>query len=508
MHDNYEFFLSGITKRFPGVIALENVDFDLLPHEVHGLVGKNGAGKTTLINICCGRLQLESGRIFFEGEEVKDLNPSKMLKLGISVIQQEIQNLPELSIAENLFLGELPVGWGGRVKWKEVYARTSEILKKVNLGTLDPRTRIGSLSVGEERLISVCKAFFVKQHKVIIMDETTATLTKAEEEVLYHLIQEKIKAKASLIFISHHLEEIFKVCSRVTVLRDGKKVGVFDTRSINLGELNEYVVGHKVKKNVYTLKHHTTAEEEIFRTESLFTHAVRDISLNIRKGEIVGLAGIRGSGRSEIFRAIMGLDPLESGRIYIRGTIAEIKSPVNAVKQGICLLSEDREQEGIISIRSVKENITLSSLRKILGIFFGTFIDRRKEKYKVENMINQFNIITPSINQQIQFLSGGNKQKVMISRLFMAEPMIFLLDEPTQGIDVELKSQIIQLIKDELADKGAVIMISSELEDLASICDRVLFLNKGKLIGELGREEFANNARKLWDYVENIGGEL
>lgn len=509
MNDNYSYkvLLSGITKEFPGVIALKNVDFELFPNEVHGLVGKNGAGKSTLTNICCGKIQANSGRVFFEGREVRNLSPSKMLKLGISVIQQEIQILPDLSIGENLFLGELPVGRGVRVKWKEVYERTSEMLKKVNLGMLDPRQRMGSLSVGQSRLISVCKAFFIGDYKIIIMDETTATLNKEEEEILYNLIQDKVKGKASIIFTSHHVEEIFKVCSRVTVLRDGERVGTFDTKSIDLSQLNAYIIGRKLRKNVYSLKSHIM-EEEIIRAESLSTNAVKDISFSVRKGEILGIAGIRGSGRSEVFRAIMGLDPLKSGSVYIRGEKAEIKSPVDALKSGICLLSEDKEKEGIISVRSVKENITLSSLRKILGIFFDIFINRRKENYKVEEMINQFNIITPSINQQIQFLSGGNKQKSMISRLFLAEPMIFLLDEPTQGIDIEVKAQIIRLIKDDLTDKGVVIMISSELEDLALICDRIIFLKKGRLIGELQREEFANNVPLIWDYIENNGGNL
>jgi len=504
--NNCVIYLKGITKRFPGVLAVENVDFELLPGEVYGLVGKNGAGKSTLMNILSGILQQDSGTIHFEGNLISNLNPRKALKLGIAIMPQEVKIVPDLSVAENLFLAEYPTNKFGNIKWKKMYEQTSEILTKINL-SLNPKTKAGLLSIGQQQLLAVAKAFFIKSYKVIIMDETTASMTSDEEELLFKLIKRKIKTGASIIFISHHIQEIFKICSRVTVLKDAVKIGTYETNSLNLDKLNEYIIGHKPKDEVKQFHiPSSVSEDEIFQVKNIYTDTLKNVSFGVKKGEIIGVAGIRGSGRTELFRAIVGLDNIQSGKLYLDGKEVQINSPVDALKKGIMLLPENKEKEGIIAIRSVKENISLSFLNNLLQkyISFTGFINVKKEIYETKKMIDLFNIKTPTIDQEINFLSGGNKQKCLVARLYIKKPRLFLLDELTKGIDVETKQEILNLTVNELTKIGSVMIISSELEDLTSVCNRIIILNNGELVKIIQQEDFLNNPLELQKVITNV----
>jgi ABC-type sugar transport system ATPase subunit len=481
--------MHSITKRFTGVTALDSVDFDLREGEVHGLVGKNGAGKSTLMNILCGRLKPDSGTMIFQDREIHDLDPHKAKLLGLAITSQEPETIPKISVAENMFLGNLILSRAGGVNWKEIYSASRKILKKIGMDDLADHVEMLAhrLSIGQQQLISIARAFFVNDARVIILDEPTASLPAHEESMLYDFVNMKKNQGGSIIFISHRLDEIFKICDRVTVLRDSKIISTQEVKSLNRDSLISLIVGREFVSSFENLEDAQEPQEEVISVTGLRRKGVlHDLSFSARKGEVLGLAGLRGSGRSELFRALVGIDRIDAGTLTLRGKEIHIKSPNDALKKGICLLPEDREKEGLIHRLSVSENMTLSSLQSIasnVGV-----LDKKRESAAVRLFIHELNIAVSSPQQKVMYLSGGNKQKVICGRILMADPDLYIFDEPTKGIDIEAKFKILSLIR-KLKKKSAVLVCSSEIEDLLAVSDRILVICKGKITANLPKDK-------------------
>lgn len=495
--DNFILEARAVSKRFPGVLALNNTDLHLRPGTVHGLVGKNGAGKTTLINILSGILAPTEGAIYYNDEKIH-IDPHIAIDKGIAVIPQEPRIAPTLTVAENLFLGILPVSAYGFIGWRRVKDRAREVLDKVGLD-IDVNARIRDLTVADHQLISTCKAFFIQEAKVVIMDEVTAALSEKEEQMLYKMIDAKKKDGAGIIFISHELDEVFKICDYVTVLRNGRVVATREVASLSPQELVDLIVGEKVEAYLKADETDKTESEVVFSVEGLsYRDILKDISFKVRRKEIIGIAGLRGSGRTELFKAIFGLLPKDRGRMKINAKEIDLTSSNQALREGIFYLPEDREREGILSMRSVKENISICALDEFLrGL---GFINNRLEIERVNAMIQRLQVLTPSLKQQVNYLSGGNKQKVILGRGLLMNPVLFLLDEPTKGIDVETKMEIRRMIV-ELSQHASILLISSEFEDLLAICDRILVMRAGRIEQDLPRQEFTET-----DLHHYVGG--
>jgi ABC-type sugar transport system ATPase subunit len=483
--ENYVLEAKNITKIFPGVVALRDASFELRPGTVHGLVGKNGAGKSTLVNILCGLYPPTSGEVYVENERIT-MDPQVALRKGIAVIPQEPRIAPTLSVAENLFLGILPLASSSFVSWKNVYKMTDRVLKQMGMN-VDPRAKVGDLTVSDRQLLSSGKAFFVQNARVVIMDEVTAALSEEEETMLYAMIAKKKKDGAGIVFISHELEEIFRICDYVTVLRNGRAVATKSVAQLNRQDLIGLIVGERIEEYRRSVKARVQKADVVMSVENVSCRETpRDVSFKLHKGEILGLAGLRGSGRTELLKVIFGMLPRERGTIRMNGNTVDIRSTAQAMGAGIFYLPEDREAEGLFSGRSVKENVSICAIDhfvKGLG-----FVGHRKEAELVSGMVGRLKVLTPSLDQQVMYLSGGNKQKVILSRGLLNSPHVFLLDEPTKGIDVETKMEIRRIIV-ELSEHASIIIVSSEFEDLLSICDRILVMCGGRIIRDVPADE-------------------
>jgi len=477
--------MEGITKRFPGVLALDNVDFDVYEGEVHVLLGENGAGKSTLIKILSGAYEKDSGKITIEGKTVEIVNPHHAQDLGISTIYQEFNLVPYLTVSENIFLGREPI------KGKIVKRVNKEIMKAhakkllLDLGVdIDTGIPVYRLGVADQQMVEITKALSMKA-RVCIMDEPTAALSANEIEELFRVIKRLKKERVGVIYISHRLEEIPLIGDRITVLRDGKNIGTVSAKETRMDSLIQMMVGRKIAEVSYHKER--SIGEELLKVKDLSRKdGLNNINFIIRKGEVVGLAGLVGSGRTELARAIFGAEPFDEGKVYVSGQLVEIKSPQDAVAQRIAYLPEDRKLDGLVLVRSVQENITLPSLKRISHKgFIGRNIIRKSAKEYVTKLI----IKTPSLEQMTMYLSGGNQQKVVIAKWLCSQSDIFLFDEPTRGIDVGAKAEIRNLIR-ELASQGAgVLMISSDLSEIIQICDRILVMYQGTICGEFSGED-------------------
>ena len=476
--------MNDISKYFPGVHALEGVTFKLEEGQVFAIVGENGAGKSTLIKILSGSYSNDHGQIKIDGKKIYIRNPMHAMQLGINTIYQETSLVPEITVAENIFLGRQPTK-GGRILWKKMYDDAQRILGDLSID-LDPRAKVSNLSAAKQQLIEIAKAFS-REAKIIIMDEPTASITGEDTENLFNIIRQIVKKGTAVIYISHRLKEIFQIADMVTVLRDGKTVKTMKVSQTSEINIVKYMVGRDIG-DIFGEKSYEATEEVILEAKNLTRKgSFKNISFNLKKGEILGFSGLVGAGRSEIVRSIFGLDRLDSGEIYIEGRKVNIRNSTDGINRGLAFVSEDRRTESIIQGFTVRENITLLLLRKIisrLGLVSG-----RKESALAKKYVDEFSIKTPSIEQLVMNLSGGNQQKVALAKCLSTSPRIFILDEPTKGIDVGAKKEIHTLIK-ELARSGmSIIIVSSELPEIIGMCHRVLVIREGSLIKEFKKQQ-------------------
>lgn len=478
----------GISKAFPGVQALDRVDFEAYAGEVMALVGENGAGKSTLVKILSGVYKRDSGRIYFEGKRVEIQDPYHAQLMGISTIHQELMVTPNQTAAQNIFLGrEIRrrgiLGVFGFVDKREMERRAKELLERVG-ADIPPDELVKNLSVAQRQLVEIAKALSFKA-KVIIMDEPTSALGPEEVEKLFEVIKQLKEQGIAIVFISHRLEEVFRIADRITILRDGKLVGYMSREEATPDKVIYLMVNRPIGDMFR--KEEVVRGEPILEVKNLSSDVVKNVSFTLYKGEILGIAGLVGSGRTELVRLIFGADPKKSGEILIEGKKVEINSPEDAVKLGIGLVPEDRQNQGLILKMSLRENIGITIIKKILK--FLNFVDKIKLTRISEDFVRRLNIKTPSVFEKVLYLSGGNQQKVVLSKWLASEPKILILDEPTRGIDVGAKAEI-HAIMSQLAKSGiSIIMISSEMPEVLAMSDRILVMSEGKIVAEVPRRE-------------------
>lgn len=484
MENNIILEMKNITKRFPGVLALDNVQLTLRKGEVHVLLGENGAGKSTLIKTITGAYIPDEGEMFFEGEKIKLENPLHAQRLGISAVYQEFNLIPELDAAKNIFLGK-EMMHGINLNSKEMYKKSKEYLDEIG-ANINLHLPVKSLGVASQQMIEIAKAIST-ECKVLILDEPTAVLTNQEIDKLFEVVETLKKKGVAIVFISHRLEEINRIGDKVTVMRDGTYVETVDVEKGNLD--TDYLVKLMVGREITNKfpKEKVEIGEEILRVENLNRKGVlHDINLSLHRGEILGIGGLVGAGRTEVVKAIFGADKKDSGKIVLFGEEVQIKQPIDAIRLGIGLAPEDRKVEGLNLGMTIKDNIIMASVDKISKV---GVINKKKRTEIPASLKEELKIVTPGINQQVGNLSGGNQQKVVLSKWLASDSKIIIFDEPTRGIDVGAKVEVYQLMN-KLVQKGVgIIMISSELPELLAMSDRIVVMHEGRITGELSREE-------------------
>ena len=469
-------FLSGITKNFPGVQALKKVDLYLHENEVLGLVGENGAGKSTLMKILAGVYPKDEGHIYFHGTEIQFKNPYEAIKAGISTVYQDLNLVEELTIYENIFLGHFLKTSIGFIDKRNMEAESRGILGKLGLD-MDPNIPVSRLGVAQKQIVEIAKALAVKA-EILILDEPSATLTDKELGNLFMVIRELKNERMGIIYISHQLDEIFQITDRVEVLRDGQAVAVKETSKINREELISLMIGRELG-DFYPVEQILKKGKDILRVEKLQGEE-KEASFVLKEGEILGFAGLVGSGRTELMRLLFGADKKRKGKIFHRGKEVEINSPKRAVKLGFGYLPEERKTQALILERDVKENMTLASIRRYC--ILPGIIKRKKEESDARNFLQKLKIKLPGLWTAIKNLSGGNQQKVLLARWLLSNAQLIIFDEPTRGIDVGAKSEIYRLLQDLKEKNVGIILVSSDLEEVVNICDRVIVMDRGKLV--------------------------
>jgi ribose transport system ATP-binding protein len=472
-----------IRKTFPGVVALDDVDFELNPGEVHILLGENGAGKSTLMKILSGAYQKSAGHIVLDGAEVDIRTPKHAQSLGISTIYQEFNLIPHLPIGENIFLGREPVRFSGVIDRRSINDAAKNALVGLGL-TLDPRRLVKDLRVAEQQMVEVAKALSLDA-RILVMDEPTAALTEHEIAELFATIR-NLKAKGvAIVYISHRMEELFEIGDRVTVLRDGRSVGTFAVRDMDKAELIRLMVNRELTE--LFPKEHASHGPEALRVENLSTKSgLKDISFSLHNGEVLGVAGLLGAGRTELARAIFGLDEISSGSIYVHGVLRKMTSPRTAIKSGLGFLTEDRKSQGLVLPLSVERNLCLSSVDRFSR--WGV-MKTKQERGAASRYTKELRIKTPSLDQKVVFLSGGNQQKVVLSKWLCSQAEVFIFDEPTRGVDVGAKAEIYQLMNRLTASGVAILMISSEMLEVLGMSDRIIVMRGGHIAGQFSAKE-------------------
>ncbi len=470
--------MQGITRVFPGVLALDSVDLNIYPGEVHALIGENGAGKSTLIKILSGAQLADKGKIILRGREIVFHNPWQALDEGISTINQELMLIPKLSVAENILLGQIPHKKSGRVDWGKARNRTVEILEMLGL-RLDPDDLVENLSVAEQQAVEIAKALS-RQAEIIIMDEPTSSLTSKEIDNLLEIILRLKRQGKTVILITHKLDETFRVSDTISVLRDGHHIATLETKKTSPDEIVNLMVGRSVD-SIFT-KREGRIGEPVLEVRNLSSAGkFSDISFTLHKGEVLGFAGLIGAGRTEVARAIFGADPIDSGEISIEGLRIDTKSLNKRIDAGIGLVPEDRKQQGLILGMALGDNLVLSVLSRLTR--FG-LRSSGKERKIAGDLSSSLSIKAPSLNTEVLTLSGGNQQKVIIGKWLATHPKVLILDEPTRGIDIGAKAEVHALVQ-QLASTGVgLILISSELVEVTSVSDRILVMCEGKITGE------------------------
>lgn len=470
----------GISKEFSGVRVLDNIDIGIERGEIFGIIGENGAGKSTLVKILSGIYTPTEGKIFFEGKEVEIKDPLHAKMIGISIIPQEFNLINELSVYENIFLGS-EITRKGFLNTREMKRRTISLLEELKK-SIDPEEKIERLSVAQKQMVEIAKAI-AYDSKLLIMDEPTTVLTLNEIEILFDLMSSLKERGVTIIYISHKLKEVRKICDRVMVLRDGQTISVSQTGEVDEEEMAKRMVGRELSQ-IFPDKV-SPSDEVVFEVENLTVNGLlENISFGLREGEILGFAGLVGAGRTELAEAIIGIRKRDSGKISIKGKPVEIKSPNDAVKNKIAYLSEDRQGSGILTSFDLIKNTTLISLPAYSKIL----INSKKEREKTKKYVDKFNIRAASLKTRLEFFSGGNQQKVSLAKSLDPEPEIFIFDEPTRGIDVNAKREIYRFMNELVNEGVSCILISSELEEIIGMCNRVVVMKEGRITGILEGE--------------------
>lgn len=469
-----------ISKSFPGTQALKDVNINIKSGEIHGIIGENGAGKSTLMNILSGVLRADDGgKIFFDGKEVKFNSPREAQEVGIGFVHQELSLCPHVSVAENIYMGRMPKDKLGIINFKKLYQKTVEILDLFD-SDIKANADVRNLNVAGRQIVEIAKALSLNC-KVLILDEPTSSLNNLESEKLFKIIKDIKQKNIGVLYISHRLEEVFKVCDRVTILRDGIRIDSLDVKKTSPEILIENMVGRKIS-SFYPEK--SKSVEQVIMSVSKFNKkgVFRDINFNLKKGEILGFAGLTGAGRTEVARAICGIDAFDDGEVFIEGEKVKINNYNFAIKIGLSYITEDRKKQGLFLKMSVRENISAASLQKVTK---NMLIRRSTEYVNAKKLIKKLNIKVSDIEQKTNTISGGNQQKVLFAKWLNIDPRIIIMDEPTRGIDVGAKVEIHRMIR-ELAENGiGVIIISSELPEIIGMCDRVIVMHEGKISGEI-----------------------
>ena len=472
--------MKGIDKSFPGVHALDNVSFELCKGEVHALMGENGAGKSTLMKVLTGIYKKDSGTIIYDGKEVEFANPREAQKAGIVIVHQELNMLGHLTVAQNIFIGREYMK-GKRIDDARMNEEAAKLFKRLNID-IDPSETMSKLTVGKQQMCEIAKAIS-HEAKIIVFDEPSAALTETEVNELFEIIRGLKEKDIGIIYITHRMDEVKIITDRVSVMRDGAYVGTLISSQSTKNDIINLMVGRVIYEEPKTESKVPKDAPVVLKVEHLNAgRMVRDVSFELRKGEILGFSGLMGAGRTETARAIFGADPKESGDIYVNGKKVEIKSPKDAVKCGIGYLSEDRKRYGIVIQRTVSENSTMAYLENFLK---GIFVDKKKENKEAEKYVESLAIKTPSVKQLVVDLSGGNQQKVVLAKWLVRNCDILIFDEPTRGIDVGAKSDIYKLMNELVKEGKSIIMISSELPEVLRMSDRIVVMCEGSKSGEL-----------------------
>jgi ABC-type sugar transport system ATPase subunit len=485
--------MTAIAKRFPGVVALDGVGLEVVAGEVHGLLGENGAGKSTLLKILSGAQPPDGGTIVFGGETVSFAAPYESQRRGIVTIYQEFNLIPSLTVGENILIGREP-GRAGLVDWSAMHRLAKAALDQIGLA-IDPRRLVRDLSVAEQQMVEIARALSMES-RLIVMDEPTSALSSTEVDRLMTIIRALRDRGIAVVYVTHRLDEVMAVCDRITVLRDGKLVGSADVASITIDDIIRMMVGRDLGALARIEGGTVQAGPPALRVEGIKTersalnpHAtvLRDVSLSVRRGEILGIAGLVGAGRTELARSVFGADSRTAGRIFVDETLVEIRSPADAIRHGIGLVPEDRKQQALFLSLAIRANLAITALGKLSGLF--GYVSDRREKGLVEEYRRALGIRMASSEQQIANLSGGNQQKVVLARWLALRPKVLIVDEPTRGIDVAAKAEVHQLLGRLAQDGIAIIAISSELPEVLAISDRIVTMCEGRLTGEVDRAD-------------------
>jgi len=492
--------MEGIEKTFPGVHALSQCRFELCAGEVHALVGENGAGKSTLMKVFAGIYKKDAGRIVYKGKEVEIPSPRAAQHLGISMIHQELNLMPHLTVAQNIFIGREP---RQRIRFildeKAINEKAEQLFAMMHL-RLDARTKVADLTVAKQQMVEIAKALSFNA-EVLIMDEPTAALTEAEIEELFRIIRDLRAQGVGVVYITHRLEELKQISDRITVMRDGRYVDTVTTKDAEIDQIISMMVGRIIYEAAPEVPENASQQVVLEVKHLNRGNVIKDVSFQLKKGEILGFAGLMGAGRTEVGRAIFGADPMDSGEIYVQGKRVRIKSPSDAVRHSIAYLSEDRKRFGVTLGMDVESNIVLAAFGKFLG-FLG-WVNRARTHATAAHFVEMLSIRTPGLQQKVQNLSGGNQQKIVVGKWLTADTNILIFDEPTRGIDVGAKSEIYKLLNDLARQGKSIIMISSELPEILRMSHRVIVMCEGRVTGELSSAEATQE--KIMKYATQRG---
>lgn len=492
--------VKGISKSFPGVKALDDVSFQIRRGEIHALLGANGAGKSTLIKIIAGMYSKDSGSILVDGQEVQIRTPLDSQALGISVVFQELTVFPDLSVLENIFINR-ELTRGVFYDWKNMRRRTQQIIDELGLG-FKVTDKVGNLPIAQQQMVEIVKAVSFDA-KILILDEPTSSLSAKETERLFEIMRKLHEKGTTIIYISHRLDEIYNNCQRITLLRDGQWILTRDLEGFSREELISNMIGRNLASE-FPPKTNQVGEERMRVEHFTWRNVFQDVSFTLHKGEVLGFAGLVGAGRTELMRAVYGAYPKESGTVFYEGRQVTIRSPLDALKLGIIYATESRKDDGLFMGRSILENVSVSSLER----FCHPLLDQRAERREVERVTESLRVKCAGLNQHAEDLSGGNQQKVCLAKWLLTEPEVFILDEPTRGIDVGAKAEFYRIIN-QLAEQGSsVIVISSEEQELMGVCDRIIVMHEGMVTGEIGDVPHQEDLeRKLMVYMMDAGEE-
>jgi ABC-type sugar transport system ATPase subunit len=480
--------VTDVSKFFPGVVALKDVSMSIDRGEIHGVIGENGAGKSTLMNILAGVYQPDEGRVEFDREVVNFRDPREAQDRGVAMIYQELSLSRYMSVAENIYQGRMLKNRFGLIDRKRMYAECRNYMKSLGVDYIDPRVPVKNLSVSQMQLVEIAKAVHLNS-KLLIMDEPTSSLTSAEIALLMRIMRSLKEKGVSILFITHKLEEIIEITDRITVLRDGRLIETLDTRGARIDRLVSLMVGREFDKIVHRrMIEDYTGREVVLEVRGLtIDNKVKDVSFKLYKGEVLGLTGLVGAGRTELLQGIFGMNRVSSGTVLVNGKTARIQHPADAIKLGLGMIPEGRKQQGMFLKLSVKDNMTMVHLKRLANRL--TFIRKKQQRNIAKRYVDELSIKTPSLEQRSENLSGGNQQKTIVARWVMHEPQIFFLDEPTHGIDVGAKAEIYNIV-DGLAKSGvSIVLLSSELAEVLTLCDRIMVMHHGEIKGILPHAE-------------------